>query len=178
MAAAGGEQAGLAGGDDGGAKVQTGDGAAGAFDEAVRHAADEDGAVEFVLEAAGDDADNAGVPFFAVDEDDGVAGLDLGFGGVRGGLQRAGFDGLALAVDGVQAFGEQAGVQRIVGEQEAEAEIGFADAAAGIDARAEGEAAGHGGGGFAGVGDVQESGEAGSGAAGHDAKALRHEGAV
>ena len=49
-------------------------------------------------------------------------------------------DRLALAVEPVELGGDAAGLDRIVGQQQLRAEIGAADAAAGVDARAEQEA--------------------------------------
>ncbi len=59
--------------------------------------------------------------------------LRLGFG-LRQGLE---LDRLPLAVEAIELGGDSGGFDRIVLEQEIDAEIGAADAAAGIDARAE-----------------------------------------
>lgn len=47
---------------------------------------------------------------------------------------------LAFAVLGVEALGEACGFEGVVGEEQLKGGIGFAEAACGIDARAEAEA--------------------------------------
>src|SRR6185295_17320155 len=95
-------------------------------------------AVQFLLEPAGHDADHAGMPAGRGDERDGAVRLA---GGERfGGLADGGFDAPALLVEPVQLGGDGLGLGRILGGEQAHAEVRLADPAAGIDPRAEREA--------------------------------------
>ena len=94
---------------------------------------------EFLLQPRGDETDDAGMPAFRGGDHhralllDAERGHRLGFG-LR---QRFQLDRLALAIEPVELGGDLRRLDRIVFEQQPHAEIGAADAAAGIDARAE-----------------------------------------
>ena len=92
---------------------------------------------EFFLQPSRNDADDAGMPAFGGGHDDGALflkperGARLGLG-LR---QRPLLDRLALLIEPVELAGNFSGFDRIVFEQKLDAEIGAADAPAGIDAR-------------------------------------------
>src|SRR5258708_3836972 len=133
------QQAFLACRDDGGAERDAADRAARPLADAVLDGDNARRPVVALLETAGDDADDARVPVRAGGEDDRrgrVAQLDLG--DCRS--QHAGLDLASLGVEIVELTGEVACQRRIAGRQEAGAEPGAADAAAGIGARPDAEA--------------------------------------
>ena len=87
-------------------------------------------------------------------------------------------DRAALLVEPVELGGDRLGLGRILGGEQADAEIGLADPAAGVDPRAEREAEIAAFGRAVEPGGVGERGEADIAAAGHHLEALGHEGAV
>ena len=94
---------------------------------------------EFFLQPRGDEADNARMPALGGGDHDRAALLQAERGhrlglGLRHGLD---FDRLTLAIEAVELGGDARRLDRIVLDQEPHAEIGAADASAGIDARAE-----------------------------------------
>ena len=94
-------------------------------------------AILALLDAAGHDADHAGMPAGAVHHQHRASGLCLRVGVRVGGVEHGGLHILALAVDGVEPGGERAGLDRVLAQQQAQAEIGLVDAPGGVDARAE-----------------------------------------
>ena len=84
----------------------------------------------------------------------------------------------ALLVEPVELGGDRLGLGRILGGEQADAEIGLADPAAGIDPRAEREAEIAAFGRAVEAGGVGERGEADVAAPGHHLQPLGHEGAV
>ena len=125
------------------ADIDAGDGAAGAGADAAGLERDgKSGAAEFFLQPRRDQADDAGMPAFGGGHDNRALFLDaerrtrLGFG-LR---QRLLLDRLAFVIEPIELGGDFGGFDRIVLDQKPHAEIGAADAAAGIDARPEQEA--------------------------------------
>ena len=125
------------------AEIDAGDRAAGAGADATGLERDgERRPAEFLLEAAGDNSDHAGMPAFGGGDHHRALLLDaerrhgLGFG-LR---QRRDLDRLALAVEAVEFGGEPRAFGRVVLQQEIDAERRAPDAPAGIDARPEQEA--------------------------------------
>ena len=177
VAAAGDEQPAVLRGKHRRAEIDAGDRAARALAEPVLAERDDDrGPAQPLLQAAGDDADHAGMPAGRGDDRDGAIAL-RGAQRLRR-LADRGLDRAALLVEPVELGGDRRGLVRILGGQQADAEIGLADPAAGVDPRAEREAeiaafrrAGEPGG-------VGERGEADVAAAGHHLQPLRDEGAV
>ena len=99
---------------------------------------DDRGATEPFLEAAGDDADDARVPAGPADDDDAAVGRDHR---IRLDLDAALYPA-ACFVERVELGGERVRLVGIAGGEQAHAEVGFADAPARVDPRAEREAQG------------------------------------
>ncbi len=74
----------------------------------------------------------------------GMAGGNLLGRRQHSGVEHVGLHNLALAVHRIELGGDGAGVHLVVAQQQAQAQVGLADAPGGVDARAEGEAQGHG----------------------------------
>ena len=131
-----------------------------------------------LLQAAGDDADDAGMPALAAREHERALrrplSFDLGDGGVEHGL----LDRAPLGVEGVEPARQGGGLGRVVGRQQADAEIGRADAAAGIDARPEHEAGVIGAGRLLEPGHVRQGGQPEIAAPRHHLQALADERAI
>src|SRR5205085_7921171 len=133
VAAAVHQEAGLARGDDRGAEPDPGDRAARSPPDPLVERDDAGRAVVALLEAAGDDADDAGMPALAGGEDQGrraVPALDLGDRGV----EDARLDLAALGVVGVELARQPRRLERILGREQARAEVAAPDTAAGVDA--------------------------------------------
>ena len=147
MAAAVDQQPRLAGGDDRAAEIDAGDRAAGALaDRALALAVDRHDAGRpaiALLQPAGDDADHAGMPAAGGGEDQAGrhARLDLRPLELRDGR---GLDLLldlaALGIVAVQAAGEFAGLDLVLGDEEPGTQPRLPHPAAGIDPRAQQEA--------------------------------------
>ena len=127
---------------EGGDEGEPFDAASASFAHAHRVEADDDGgAVMFALEAGGDDADDAGVPLAAADDDGGI-----GLGGEAVVELRFGFhahvvfDFAAVAVLLVEQLGEDGGAGGVVGEEEFEGGFGGGEAARCVEPWAEREA--------------------------------------
>ena len=125
------------------AEIDAGDRAARAGADAARLERDREGrTAEPLLEPRGDQADHARMPAFGGGDDHRALLLEaerrhrLGLG-LR---QRRHLDRLALAIEPVELGGEPRAFDRILLQQQIDAERGAADAAAGIDARPEQEA--------------------------------------
>ena len=124
----------------GAADIDAGDRAAGPGADAARFERNRKRRpAEFLLQPRRDQTDDAGMPAFSRGDHHRALFLDAershGFGlGLRHGFH---LDGLPLAVEPVELGGDARRFNRIVFEQQPHAEIGAADAAAGIDARAE-----------------------------------------
>ena len=122
------------------ADIDAGNGAAGASADAAGLKRDGKGRpAEFFLQPRRDEADDAGMPAFGGGDDDRAFFLKAERGerfrlGLR---QRVEFDRLPLAIEPVEFGGNLRRLRRIVFHEQPHAEIGAADAAAGIDARAE-----------------------------------------
>ena len=131
-------------------------------------------------QAAGDDADHAGVPVFLGDDDGRRVGIEVA-GRLDGGdrlVEDAPFDVLALGVQAVELNRQRARLLRIVGGEQPRAEVRATDAAAGVDPRAKNEAGGEHLGRPLGAGDLHQRGDARVGERRHHLQALRREGAV
>ncbi len=122
------------------ADIDAGDGAARAGADAAGLERDgKSGTAEFLLQSSRNDADDSGMPAFGGGHDDGALFLKtqrrtgLGFGLRQSSL----FDRLALLIEPIELAGDLGGFDRIVFEQKSYAEIGAADASAGIDPRPE-----------------------------------------
>src|SRR6185312_15557108 len=120
------------------AEIDAGDGAARAGADAGRVDGDgKTGAAVALLQSRGDEADDAGVPAFRGGHDHRTLLLQterrhrLRFG-LR---ERLLLDPLTLGVETIELGGNARGLYRIAFHEQARAEIGTADAAAGIDAR-------------------------------------------
>jgi hypothetical protein len=97
--------------------------------------------VILLLQAAGDDADHAGMPAFAADDDDACVRLltKATVGLLHRLLLDARLDFLALGILGVKFLGELDGLGAIIGGEQARGCPRITDAAAGVEARAEHE---------------------------------------
>ena len=135
---------------------------------------DDGGPAEGLLEAGGDDADDAGMPAGTGSPDEGSVDA-AGRGLVEGGGEHAGLDVLALGVEAVEALGEGGGLVGVGGGEQPRPEVGGADAPAGVDPRPEGEAERPGARRAGDPGDARQRDEAGAAALGHDPQALAHE---
>ena len=143
VAAALGDEAGLDRGDHRAAEIDARHRAAGAGAGAVGRERDGEGrALEALAQAGGDEADDAGVPVGRGEDQDRrpLAAADLGLGGAVGLLDRLELDALALGVELVEPRGDDQRRVLVVEAEQPRAERGVADAAAGIDARADEEA--------------------------------------
>ncbi len=145
--------------------------------------ADHEGRPAVALDqAAGDDADHADVPALALDDQRRRQALAVGpVEALDAGdrlLEHLALDGAALGVELVEPDGERAHLVRIVARQQARAEIGLADAAAGIDPRAQHEAQMIGARRLAQARDIGERREAGIAALLHHRQPLPHQRAV
>ena len=140
MAAAVDEQPGLARRDDRRAERHAGHRAARAPADPVGERDDAGRPVVALLEPAGDDADDAGMPALARGEDQRrriAAPLSTARSPAA---SDARLDLAALAVVAVEPLRQRRAPRRIVGRQQPRAEIGGADPAAGIDPRPQDEA--------------------------------------
>ena len=127
------------------AQVQAGNRAAGALDDAAfAGGKGEHRAVQLVLDARGEDADDAFVPACVEQGDAGrrVVGVER-FEQDQRLFLHAGFDLAALAVERVELLGDLQGAAGVFGEQAFDAEAHVGEAAGGIQARAEDEAEVH-----------------------------------
>lgn len=165
-----------AGAGDGRAKIDAGHGARAALADAVAKRDHGGGAVEFFLQAPGDDADDALVPALMGHQQHGA--VILPFGEREGLFQHAGLDGLALGVVLREALGECGGFLGILGGEQLQAEAGFADAPAGVDARAKDEPGMVGAGGFVEPRRIEQGADAGVALGGHHLQSLLHQRAV
>ncbi len=129
-----------------------------------------------VLEAARDDADDAGMPALARRENEPAhrRALDR----CHRLCQHLRLDRAALGVERVEMRGKLARLDRIVGRQEPRAEIGLADAATGIDTRAQDEPRMVSIELLADPGRVAQRGETDIAAPAHHLEPLRHQRAV
>ena len=94
-----------------------------------------------LLEARGGDADDAGVPARGADHDSGVArGIERARELRLGLLEDVFLDGAAFAVLRVEAGGDGVGAHGVVGEEQLQRVLRGAEAAGGVQARAEAEA--------------------------------------
>ena len=134
------------------------------------------GRPKLLLEPAGDDADHARMPAAAGDDDHGA--LACACGAARRLLADQHLDRAALLVEPVELGGDGARFLGILGGQQAHAEVGLADPAAGIDPRAEREAEVAARRRLDQPRGLGERGEPDIAAAGHDLEALGDEGAV
>ena len=135
---------------------------------------------EFLLQSRGNEAEHAWVPALGRGDDHRGMVLDaecrprfrLGL------LQSRVLDDLPLGIEAVELGGDHRRLGGILLEQEARAEVGPADAAAGIDARPQEKAEMPGLGGTGKPRHVHQRGEPRAFAAAHRQQALCHEGAV
>lgn len=121
---------------------------------------DDGRAVVFAAEAGGDDANNAGMPSVAADDDGAIAGgveILRQFG--KGGGQNLLFKVLAFAVAGVEFPCDAAGFGRVFREEKLEGGFGGVESAGGIEAGAEAEADFGGGDGRQDGGNLHEGAE-------------------
>ena len=132
------------------AQVQAGNGAAGTLDDAAFAGREgEHRAVQPVLDARGEDADDALVPALVEQRDAGGAVVDgHRFEQMQGLLLHVGLDFTAFAVEIVELLGDGQGAGRVVGDQAFDAQAHVGQAAGGVEARAEQEAEVEGGGAF------------------------------
>jgi hypothetical protein len=94
---------------------------------------DEGGSAGAVLDPAGDDADDAGMPALAIKDHHGAVVLPAGEG--EGFVEDRLLDPPALGIQPVQLDGDADSLLAVVGGQKADAEIRETDAPAGVDAR-------------------------------------------
>ncbi len=121
------------------AEIDAGDRAARALADPVLADRDDDRRpAGLLLEPPGDDADHARVPAGRGDQDD--RAVALGAAQFLGRLAHRGLDRPPFLVEPVELGGDAPRFLRILGGEQAHAEVRLADAAAGIDARAEREA--------------------------------------
>ena len=138
------------------------------------------GPLEALLEPRGDEADDSRRPSFARHDHRGAALLEperqqrlrLGLG------ERRDLDLLPRAVQAVELGGDLARFVLVARGQQPDAKRRVADAAAGVDARADDEAEVIGARRPVGAGDVEQGGEAGPPALAHRRQSARDEGAV
>ena len=97
------------------------------------------GRCELLLEPPGDDADHARMPARRRDDRDGAVALRAA-SAPRPRPADLGLDRAALLVEPVEFGGDRRGLVGILGGEQAHAEVGLADPAAGVDPRAEREA--------------------------------------
>ena len=178
MPAAGLQQPGLARRDHRRAEIMAGDGPAAALGEPLRHAGDAGGAVELLLDAAGDDADHPGVPALCRDQQHRMAGGGLRLRRGEGSPEHLGLHVLAPAVHIVQPLGHGPRLDRVIAQQQAEPEVRFIHPPPGVDPRAEHEAERMRRRHILHQPDIQQRRDPGMAAPGHDLEPLRHQRAI
>ena len=133
------EQPRLARRDDGRAQVDTGDRAARPLADPIFVYGNDDGRLaRLFLNAAGDDANHPRVPAFARQQRHGAIMLSGKHG--LGLLLHNRFNCAAFLVQAVEFHRDVLRLERVFGNKQPHTKVGFADAAAGIDARAQGKA--------------------------------------
>ena len=138
VAAEAGEKIGA--GFDGGQEREAVDRAARAIGDAILDADDDGGLGGALDNARGEDADDAAMPAFAVDDEQAI-GCDLGVGreaGLDGG-ERGGLDVAALAVEAIELGGKIGSAMGVARGEKLDDVGGDVHAAGGVDARGEAE---------------------------------------
>src|SRR6185369_17934533 len=176
MAAAIDQQSGLPRGDDGGTEIEPVGRAPRSFADVAVEGDDAGRPLIVLAQPARDDADHAGMPALARNQYHGASRLRRDMRVRR--LQHRRLDRLALAVETVEVDGNGARLVRIVGRQQARAEIGGTDAAARVDPRPEYEAEMISTAALLQLRDVGERDEPGLAPLRHDLEPLRHQRAV
>ena len=129
----------LAGGECG-KHIDAVDGTGGAFDYVAYRAQHDGGAIETLDDAAGHDADDAGVPFWVVKHDGvSLARGELPLGHTGGLLCDVAVERLALPVEFLDGLHEFGGAVFILGEHQVHCEPGRGEPSGRVDARAQAE---------------------------------------